>query len=255
MAGPQEEGKTVPFLVAGQRRLYAALAYMKDNPEYLIQFKWVDPKTARQQLILNIRENVGHKALNIIDVGTNALRLRDEPTEEGGLTLDAIAEILNVSQPQVSQAIKLVEGLPETAQRAIASGKVKIDDALTILKVPDVTRRAALIDEFLNGNKMPLNQPEQPVGQEDRPVPEGAGVVTSNPVDQPPARTVREAARDEGAKVSVKMGEFKQYLQEAIDEDGPGSNKGEVALKKAILKFLNGEITSRKTLDNHFQTK
>ena len=38
------------------------------------------------------------------------------------------------------------------------------------------------------------------------------------------AKLFREAGTNVG---SVRMPEFKKYLQQAIDEDGPGSNKGE----------------------------
>ena len=92
------------------------------------------------------------------------------------------------------------------------------------------------------------------MGQEERPIPTEAVVAQVVEEAPPPKeRTVRDAARDAGAKVSMRMPEFKKYLQEAIDEDGPGSNKGEVALKKKLLEFLDGKFTGR-TMDNHFNT-
>lgn len=254
----------VPMLVAGQRRLHAALEYLKENPDYLIPCIWVNAETEREILELNIRENAPRKNLSIIDIGHNACRLRDLPTTTGGNTMEEIGQQLGVSQAQVTQAIKIVEGLPEVVQRLIHDGKVTNDDALTVLKVPDPTRREQMIQEFLSGKpKAPaptsaaapagasdsaapskVTAPEQPKGQAERPMPTEAAAAR-------PERNVRDAARDAGAKVALRMPELKRYLQEALDEEGPGSNKGEVQLKKKLLAFVNGEITSR-TIDDWF---
>jgi ParB/RepB/Spo0J family partition protein len=220
-------------LVAGQRRLLAGLEYLKENPDYLMKVLVVEPKTSTEELELNVTENAGRKNLSIIDQGHIALRLREEP---GGRTLEQIAKLLRVSQPQVSQAIKLVEGLPERVQRAVHQGSITVSDALDVLKVSDPGKRADLIEEFF----LPKAQTQN-----------------ANPVAIPepgekPERTIRQAVRETGAKVTMKMSEFRKYLQVAIDEEGPGSNKGEVNLKKKLLEFLDGKITDPRTMDKHF---
>jgi ParB/RepB/Spo0J family partition protein len=231
-------------LVAGQRRLLAGLEYLKENPDYLIKVLIVVPKTETEELELNVVENAGRKNLSIIDQGHIALRLREEPTKEGGRTLEQIAKLLRVSQPQVSQAIKLVEGLPERVQRAVHQGSVTVSDALDVLKVSDPDKRASLIEEFFAAKSSGT-----PVRNETT---NSISPFESAPFQEEKPRTVRQAVREAGAKVTMKMSEFRKYLQVAIDEEGPGSNKGEVTLKKKLLEFLDGKITDPRTMDKHF---
>ena len=254
----QKEGGQGLHLVAGQRRLLAGLEYIKENPEYLIKVLVVEPKDDMESLEMNARENAGRAELSIIDQGHVAIRLREEPTKEGGRSINQISKLLKISTTQVNQAIRLVTELPEVVQRAIHNKKVTVDDALTILKVMDPVKRAALINEFLSGKKeelviktMPVSLPEQPVGQIERPIPTEAVGVRSIEEDEVPKRNVREAVRDAGGKVALRMPELKKYFQEAVDEDGPGSNKGEVKLKQKLLLFVAGEISQR-TMDDWF---
>jgi len=145
------EGGNGLKLVAGQRRLLAGLEYLKENPDFLIKVLVVEPEDDLDALEMNARENSGRKDLSIIDHGHIAVRLREEPTKTGGRTLEQISKILNISQAQVTQAIKIVEGLPEVVQKAIHQGKIKTDDALTVLKVSDPAKRKDMIAEFLTG--------------------------------------------------------------------------------------------------------
>ncbi len=197
--------------------------------------------------------------------------LREEPTRTGGRTLEQIAKRMRISQPQVTQAIKIVEGLPEVLQRAIAKGTVTADAGLTVLKVEDPEKRAGLIEQLLAGKftKEPkvvvippagsrvdlssnepvgIETPKEPTGQAERPMPKGTE--DKEPKEDKKAN-LRDAVRDAGGKVALRLPELKKYLQEAIDEEGPGSNLGEVKLKKAMLKFLAGEIKPR-TMDDNF---
>lgn len=249
-----EAGGQGLFLVAGQRRLLAGLEYLKENPEYLIKVLMVEPKDDQETLEMNVLENAGHNGLTIVDQGHVALRLRSEPTKTGGRTLDEIAKLLHVSQAQVSQAIKLVEGLPESVQRLIKAGKISSSDALDVLKVSDPDKRKALIEEFfadrIKTKPLVISEPIQPVGQVERPIPVEAEAAPV-PEESAPGRNIRDSVREAGGKVSLRMPELKKYLQLAIDEDGPGSNKGEVQLKKKLLEFIEGKFSQR-TMDGHF---
>jgi len=232
-------------LVAGHRRLLAALQYAKNNPNYLIRCLVVEPKDEQEALEMNARENSKRRALSIIDQGHVALRLREEPTNTGGRTLAEIADILNISQAQVSQAMKLVEQLPERAQRAVHFGWVTVDDALTILKVPDPQTRENLVAEYItSGNRIvpevisvpdPLLEPEIQSENE-----------SETPETPETPRNVRTAAREAGARVGLRLPELKKYLKQAVDEDGPGSNKGEVEIKKGLLDFISGKFGEKK---------
>lgn len=236
-------------LVAGQRRLLAGLEYLKENPDFIIKVLVVEPKDDRESLEMNALENSKHKGLSIIDEGHIAVRLREEPTVGGGRTLDQIAEVLNIDVSRLQKAIKLVTDLPEVAQKAIHTGKVTVDDAVTVLKVSDPYIRRSMIEEFIIGKKPEV--PQQPVGQEERPVPVTAAAAQEEPEPEPKKRNVRDAAREAGGKVPLRLPEIKKYLQEAIEEDGPGSNKGEVKLKQKLMLFVAGEISQR-TMDDWF---
>ena len=62
---------------------------------------------------------------------------------------------------------------------------------------------------------------------------------TNAPRSQKGRPSIREAVREAGGNVgNVRMPELKRYLQQALDEEGPGSNKGEVELKRSLLSYL-----------------
>lgn len=251
-------------LVAGTRRLLAALEYLKEgNPKYLIKVLLVSPKDDLDALEMNARENAGRKNLSIIDQGYIAKSLREEPTRTGGRTLDQIARILNVSPAQVNQSIKLVTELPMHVQRAIHEGKVTADDALVTLKVPDPEKRAELVEsldkpepeyktitvsEWPEGGTKLIEAFEEKIAQvvDDEEAKNAVPFSSPDPPPDPEPPTPRQAARAAGAKVSLRMPELKKYLQVAIEEDGPGSNKGEITLKKALLDFIAGKFGEKK---------
>jgi ParB/RepB/Spo0J family partition protein len=214
-------------VVAGYRRARAAQIYLKDDPEFLVPCILEKPEDDLQTLILNIRENVVRKDLSPIDLGRNAERLvgMGKSAEEAG-------EILGCSDAQVTQHIKLVTELDENTQILIHKRKITADDAFNLLKVSPENRGGVVetIQEEL------AEEESSPPSKK----PKGAR-----------SAKIRCAAREAGGKIPLKLSEFKKYLQEAIDEEGPGSNKGEVELKKGILKFLAGELSQR-TLDNKF---
>lgn len=235
-------------VVAGYRRLYAALEWLKTDPEFTVPVIINDPEDPLEELILNIRENVVRKDLSHIDLGHDAQRLQGL-----GMKNEEIAEVLGVSPAQVSQHIKLVVELPEAIQRLVHIGKAKggitADDAFALLKAP-AEERLGIIQRVLGGNANELLQ-EAEEGEEANE--ETPSVEPSSPTRSATRPSIREAVRETGANVgSVRMPEFKRYLQQAIDEDGPGSNKGEVGLKESLLDFLKGELTE-KQLDNRFE--
>jgi ParB/RepB/Spo0J family partition protein len=231
-----EEGQGVE-LVAGFRRWLAACEYLKECPDYLLPCIIVEPKDDLDALAMNLRENAKRKNLSIIDLGHAAYRLHEEPTKGGGRTLAEVGEILNISQPQVSQVLKLVTELPESLQNMIAAKKVTADFAFTLLKITDRAERQKQIDKLLSGE---TSEPAQGV-----PAPKQTRSQRSQ------SKELREAARAAGEKIARRLPEIKKYLRTAVDEEGPGSNKGEVKLKKKLLQFISGEI-SEDSLDKWF---
>lgn len=221
------------WLVAGYRRLAAGLEYAKTHPDFTLPVIFDNPKDELEQLITNIRENVARKTLTHIDLGHDAARL-----QAAGKKVGEIANILEVSAAQVTQHIKLVTELGEREQKLVHEGKLSADDAFALLKVPAENRSAATtsIIEQLE----PSSRVDSVEGSEG---PTESGKSAS--------AAVRAIARESGAVLTVRLPEFKKYLKEAIEEEGPGSIKGEVELKKSLLEFLEGKLT-QKQLDNRF---
>ena len=226
------EGGTGARLKIGFRRWLAACEYLKENPEYLLPCVWGESKDAQGDLEDNARENAHRKNLSIIDQGHVALRLQGEPTTSGGRTLEEISEILSVSVAQVGQAIKLVSELPQALQKEVHTKGMTASDAFVLLKVPEPARAEAMAQ----AEAVVQAPPERPKLGRGRP---------------PGSSAVRQIAEDAGARLTRNMSQLKKYLQMAIDEDGPGSNKGEVALKGALLAFIAGELTERQ-MDTRF---
>jgi ParB/RepB/Spo0J family partition protein len=217
-----EEGKKGLKLVAGYRRLYAALEFSKDHPEFQVPVVLEKPEGDLATLILNIRENVARKDLSHIDLGHDAQRLVGL-----GQSKEQAAEILGVSPAQVGTHIQMVTELDEDTQLLIHEGRLTGADALDILKLPADERKAFIAEHIA----------------EKEAAKESGGKVKS----------VREKAREKGANVgSVKLSEFKRYLEDVIETDGPGSNKGQVEISKSLLEYFAGKLT-QKQLDNRFE--
>lgn len=232
-----EDGKKTLQAIAGNRRLYAARVYGDRNPEYKIPIIIQEPKDSLEELVLNARENVSRKDLSPIDEGHVAQRLLAL-----GMSKEDAGKVLEVSPAQIGQRIKLVEELSERVQHLIHRKNLTADDGLNLLKVPP-DDRDRLIEKILEDQGRGIEQSNVSVDGESGPAKRAR---VSNKTN-----AIREAARDSGAKISIRMPELKKYLQEAIDEDGPGSNKGEVQLKVKLLAYLNGELKAR-TLDDWF---
>jgi ParB/RepB/Spo0J family partition protein len=235
-------------ILAGFRRLYAAIVWADTHDDFTIPVIIEEPEDRRAELVLNIRENVARKDLSHIDLGHNAQLLQAE-----GMTVDEASKVLGVSQAQVSQHLKLVNELPEIIQQAIHYGRITADDAYALLKVENSEERLRFFYEHLketNGSTRDSDSSDDSSESLER------GDASDAPVG--PARkkgrtSIREKVREAGVNVGgVRMPGFKKYLQQALEEEGPGSNKGEVELKRSLLDYLDGELTD-KQLDNRFE--
>lgn len=231
------------WVLAGIRRTMAGQEWEKTNPDYLLPIELVENMNPLDALILNIRENVARKELSIIDIGSNASRLRAH-----GKTGAEIISILGLkSEGQVSQAIKLFTDLPEYIQLMVANKTITADDAFTLLKIEDGAKRSEVLRGYLeskanaaltsarqNGENVSLDV-ISPDRETNSPPP---------PSNKKKAETLREMASNAGADLgAMRMTEFKKYLQEAVDMEGPGSHKGEMVIKKLLLQLLDRSIT------------
>lgn len=242
-------------VIAGFRRLYAAQTWQREHDEaFTIPVIIEEPDSRRGELVLNIRENVARKDLSHIDLGHNALLLQGQ-----GMNNEEISEVLGVSPAQVTQHLKLVVELPEVVQMAIHRGQLTADDAYALLKVPAEDRL-----RFFNKHIKEINDTSTENGStgsadnSDDSSESLEGEARSNapagPSKGSKGRTsIRERVRESGVNVGgVRMPGFKKYLQMALDAEGPGSNKGEVELKRSLLSYLEGDLTD-KQLDNRFE--
>lgn len=249
----------VPELIAGYRRLYASLEWEKTHPDFTVPVLFEKPETERESLILNARENIVRKDLTPMDFASLAIAF-----EEQNLSVTETAKILGVSDAQVTQHKKLIRELPEFVQVLIHKRTITADDAFTIIKVAPEDR-IKVLNEYLEAKATKILQESSPnldavydgvqeVYSENRPEPEVQEISSNKGKGETKSgRSLREIATDHGANVgSKRMPEFRRYLQEALDTEGPGSHPGEVALKKEILKFLDGKL-SGKQMDNKFE--
>lgn len=231
------------WVVAGIRRTLAGRVWAETHPDYLLPIALVENLSPMDALILNIRENVARKELTIIDVGSDAARLR-----AGGKTGAEIKTILGLgSEGQVSQAIKLYTELPEYIQLLVHNKTISADDAFTLLKIDNIDKRQDVLNTYLEGKATAQLVEAKEAGENvslDVINPD-AETYPSRPPSNKKKETLRELAVEAGAPVgALRMPELKTYLKDALEMEGPGSHKGEVALKKALLEFLERAITA-----------
>lgn len=212
-------------LVAGYRRLYAALEFVQESPDFKVPVIVEEPEDEKATLILNVRENVARKDLNHIDRGHVIERF-----QALGMDKKEIAETLEISDAQVGQLLRLVTELSERIQFLVKGGQITADDAFAILAITDPDAREAFVTSLLAEKSESSIKPP-----------------TSN------KKTVREKVREAGGNVgAVRLPEFKRYLSEIVDTDGPGSNKGQVELCKSLLEYMSGKLAA-KQLDIRFE--
>ena len=259
-------------VAAGYRRAYAAQEFSKESPEFLVPCVLVDSADDTKTLELNIKENTNRIDPSFIDRANNADRLL-----AAGKSTEEVAGILRCSPAQVGQYMKVVRELEPRLQFLVHTRVMTADAALNLIKEFAPEDRGAVIDKILEdqANKILDDEVAAAVDQERPELSEAPGTgdnlppkrkkestkLDSVPQEEPgapkkgsvTANAVRRAKEDVGGEVSSsrKMPELKRYLQEAIDEEGPGSNQGEVAVKKALLEWLSGKLGT-KALDNRF---
>lgn len=256
-----------PVLIAGYRRLYAGLIWefgdgeaIAPHPDFTVPILFAKPNSPTETLVLNARENVVRKTLNAVDLGQLAVDF-----ESAGFNNIETAKKLGVSEAQITQHKKIFRELPEFVHILIKRGTLTADEALTLIKV-DPKDRMKVLNDYLEGVGTKIHQEAEQSSEEpeeeksihsDKPsfaesfVPVGESNNRKQKTEK--TKTLREVATESGTNVgSLRMPEFKRYLKEALESEGPGSHPGEVALKKALLSYLEGKLSS-KQMDNKFE--
>jgi ParB/RepB/Spo0J family partition protein len=221
------DGKKTLKLVAGYRRHKAAVIFNAAHPDNPVRIMVVVKEiNTEQALIDNIDENLRRKALTPPDFAKIVAKL-----ENHGRDRAEIAQILRCSESQVGQYLE-VGMLPERIQRLAARRGTSMDTLLTLRALPDEEQESAL-EEALKRAGVTVEE-----------VASGRRKLE--------AKVVREVAREKGADVgSMRMSEFKKYLENAVEREGPGSTAGAVRLQKQLLRFLEGKF-GEKAMDNVF---
>ncbi len=221
------DGRPGLKLLAGYRRWYGANLYLQENPEFQVPCIIKEPKSSLEILDLNVSENVIRKALSPIDKGILVRKY-----QEHGVSNEDIAMRLEwKSESQVIQTLKLVTELSSEIQLLVHEKVITQDAAFSLLTV-DPKDREKIVKDL--------------VGGEAKRITEGS----PSPV---PTSAVRERVRKAGGDTgAIRMPEWKKYLKVDIDQEGPGSHRGVVSLKKDILAFLAGE-SSEEEMDKAFE--
>lgn len=142
-----EDGKHE--LIAGERRLRAAkIGGLRTVPVI------VRSATNQQKLELAIIENVQRKNLNAIEEAKAYERLQSE----FNLTQDDIGSRVGKSRSQIANLIRLLD-LEEEMQNAVASGRISVSNARTLLSIDDPEERQALFERMQKG-EMTVRQAE-----------------------------------------------------------------------------------------------
>jgi ParB/RepB/Spo0J family partition protein len=252
-----QEGKLTASIVAGYRRWAAAKLYVEKHKNEegfdprVLPILFVDPKDELEIFRLNVRENTAKKDLTQVDKAD----IVDRFFRLGFKDYD-IAEELGCSLAQVGQYKKIHDLLGEKEKKALHNGTMAMDAALTLVKMREDEAKGKieagttdkLVDEVLVSEDSGSEEKDSSNGDEEK---DSSNEPKSLRVS---TQEIKERATQAGTNVgAMRMAEFKKYLQQAIDEEGPGSNKGEVALKQKMLDFIARKI-GEKSMDNAFNT-
>lgn len=126
-------------MVAGFRRLFAGLEIEKTKPGFRLDAIVLTELTEKERYLVNLKENVGRKEINLIQRARSAQHLK----KTFKYKVSAIATILNISEAQVRNLFSLLN-LPDKVQARVASGNLAISVAIKLVKVDPADLDAAL---------------------------------------------------------------------------------------------------------------
>lgn len=207
------------ILIAGERRLRAArLAGLESVPVIIRNV------TNRERLELALIENVQRADLTPLETAEAYRQLADE----FNLSHEEIADRVGKSRVAVTNTLRLLK-LPETAQQALAEGKITEGHARALLALPTTQAQLAALQTVLS-HELNVRQTEELVhklsGQRPDPIP-------VKPAD-PAVEAIEEKLRQRlGTKVILKHSrkggtltihyyseeELSSLLSQILDED------------------------------------
>lgn len=208
-------------LVAGYRRLKAALKYNELHPDKPMKLKCVlTTVNGEEALVRNISENRERKETSVVDDAYNMRRLR----EDYGWTDTKIAEFYKVSAAYISQ-LKKVLTLNRNLQVKIHTKTLSLQAALALADLSEEEQAEALKEAEAEG-----------------------GTSTKNVV-----KKVRKKKHKRGKKHARSLSEVREYFEGLT---GPA----EVCkpLAELMLKFIGGSVSDEdmtKSLNGFFTVK
>lgn len=155
------DGDTRYILLAGYRRFQAIMDHRseltKENGDTGGWFDTIQCSVFEgefdEALALNISENLQRQDLNYADKAEAIARLVERVGNQS-----EVAEMLSVSQPQISQMCSVYNGLCRDALEALRHGNITLSVAKKLSKIlladgtPNVLRQSEILDEIFNSD-------------------------------------------------------------------------------------------------------
>ena len=165
-----DTGQTRYILLAGYRR-HAAITERRQEliDEHGSTDGWFDTiqcsvfkGSFEEAIALNISENLQREDLNYADKAEAIARLVDRVGNQ-----TAVAEMLSVSQPQISQMCKVYNGLASEALEALRLGRIPLQFAKELAKIrlddgsPNIIRQVEILEDRLADSSSEVPEEEK----------------------------------------------------------------------------------------------
>jgi ParB/RepB/Spo0J family partition protein len=226
------------MLYAGFRRAEGAKLHNETYPRKAMKLMAVEIPE-EQAAVAGLVENLHRVELNAVGQAKGIQRLLD-----GGMSQRDISKKLGVSQSTIAQLLKILT-LPKQTLALVESGKINQSLAITLAKMSDEDRKAALssIKEQNPGDEgkvdsAKVTQAVREAHQKRKEASKPAKAITQDEADgdegdneEPSAETPKYTKRT--------LREVRELFE---DNSAPGADPIVMDFSKVMVRFLNGEI-------------
>jgi hypothetical protein len=174
------------------------------------------PMTDLEALLSNIGENIDRQELTVMDMASDAIRLRDEFGQSG----KEIASRLRVTEGRVSQLVKLM-ALPMDVQKMLDKGDIAPATAYEMADM-EPEELAVLVQAIKDGKKLTREAAREAKAD----------------------KTRKKAAQDETGKTRAKVRSGKKIMSELEEYATPDEDAAEEPIHvmlKAVILYAMGK--------------